>query len=277
MNQEYIIPNLDSYKELTDLLNAEQDIYRFNKSKVSIEDIAKQRRAIVLGEPGYGKTRLLQEIVKKDENNRYIIDLKNVKNNDLESHVENRGVNLTTNTIICLDALDEINNDLYQKIIYEIRQFSNNHPDVNLIITCRTHFYDKWKPDIDVDMYYNIGHFNKREIATYLKNNNISEGIIDGIFNKFKTSHSHSIISTPRYLKLLTDYLRKNDSDSILDITKSDLFKEFIENKLNIEIKKRGLAVNNNILIQRIQQVLAILMEISQTNIISEDEFLDNY
>jgi hypothetical protein len=273
MNQEYIIPNLDSYKELTDLLNAEQDIYRFNKSKVSIEDIAKQRRAIVLGEPGYGKTRLLQEIVKKDENNRYIIDLKNVKNNDLESHVENRGVNLTTNTIICLDALDEINNDLYQKIIYEIRQFSNNHPDVNLIITCRTHFYDKWKPDIDVDMYYNIGHFNKREIATYLKNNNISEGIIDGIFNKFKTSHSHSIISTPRYLKLLTDYLRKNDSDSILDITKSDLFKEFIENKLNIEIKKRGLAVNNNILIQRIQQVLALLMEISQTNIISEDEF----
>ncbi|GEM_PF-4246848 len=274
MNQEYIIPNLDSYKELTDLLNAEQDLYRFNKSKVSIEDIAKQRRAVVLGEPGYGKTRLLQEIVKENENNRYIIDLKNVKNNDLENHIKIKGINLTTNTIICLDALDEIKNDLYQKIIYKIRQFSNNHPDVNLIITCRTHFYDKWNPNINVDIYYNIGPFNKREIATYLKNNNISEGIIDGIFNKFKTSHSHSIISTPRYLNLLTDYLKKNDSDSILDITKSDLFKEFIENKLNIEIKKKGHAVNNdNILIQRIQQVLALLMEISQTNIISEDEF----
>src|SRR5690606_14878892 len=67
---------------------------------------------------------------------------------------------------------------------------------------------------------------------------------------------------------------KEKGTNYILELTKITLFDELVNKQLKIEKIKSGFSENQqSIFIRRVQQTLALIMEINQSNIITEEEF----
>ncbi|RLB34231.1 MAG: hypothetical protein DRH12_17630, partial [Deltaproteobacteria bacterium] len=112
---------------------AEYERYIFpEEKKPDFWDILRTRKTILVAEPGYGKTRLLQELVKnaKGKNRKAIYaDLKKSVKKGIEIYLrqlvtqttaittEDFDLIKTSEVSVCLDALDEVKQDEYSDTI----------------------------------------------------------------------------------------------------------------------------------------------------------------
>jgi len=79
----YIKPQIVFYDIFSDLDKEKEPSYYSYKNKHTFDDIFLKNRAFVLAEPGYGKTRMLKEIVigvSAFQKEAIYIDLKKIKN-----------------------------------------------------------------------------------------------------------------------------------------------------------------------------------------------------
>ncbi len=142
-NQSYITQNMQQFSKINLLLEKDEDYeWYFQKEKGNIQDISfntilnsKNKRYMIVAEPGYGKTRLLKEIVlrsKAKNKQAFFVDAKKIKKISIKDSLkqckylanldiseeelqkkrrfktaENDFVN-NIDTIVCIDALDEV-------------------------------------------------------------------------------------------------------------------------------------------------------------------------
>jgi len=283
----YIQPNILTCKSFQTLIDP---VFKYSNriEKFCFEDLFSIKKAFVIAEPGYGKTRLLKEVIIKEPINGkqgIAIDLKKVDKN-LKEFIEeksSRDTLLKTNnfslinnqrTIVCLDALDEVKQQDFSKIVDWIKEFTHDYPDVNLLISCRLHYFKKYQElFIDTDFeYITIEQFSVYQTENYLHNTGISELDIEKIMEMFRFTDRDLLIQIPRYLEMLTEAIHKKGIDYVKTLTKTDLFELFIYNKLMLEEKK--INEQNKEILKRILEKLALLMEIYQTNVITKDELM---
>lgn len=281
----YIKPKIGIYNSFDDAFNSSAAIFGFEDEKEDWEYklFFSHHRTLVLAEPGFGKTELLNQIVSEGKNHgkkTVFIDCKKIFVCKISSYVSERteAKDIDENVIVCFDALDEIRYDDFSNTINEIKTFLADNPKATAIISCRKHFYEKHSGVFDESdfQFIRIFPFSFEQIKQFLRKNSDSHISIDKIMDTLSIRRSDTIVQVPRYLGLFSDYIKEKQIEEIESMTKAELFEYFIYSKLKIEGKKlKGIEkdyfkeVYKNVL-----EKLALIMEIYQTNILKKEELI---
>lgn len=289
-NTQYIPPLIRSFEKFQDLLDSQKErpvsFLETKKNKASehiLEDLLAVEKAIILAEPGYGKTRLLRELKKFGEKksiNIAFVDLKLFsKDKSLEQFVIQQAgeSKLDAFKTICLDALDEVRQDSFQYLVQEIKNLNVKFPTLKLIVSCRSLYYEKFPVfESDKFTYYLIAKFEFELVREYLRNTTnehgeriFSDNEIESIVQDFKEPNWESIILIPRYLEKFVEFRRQCPTERP---TRSSLYDFFVNERLSIEDGKRG--AQDQVIIRRVLEKVALVMEIYQKNEIKKEELL---
>ncbi len=303
----YIEPNLifyTSFQKFIEAKNLHEDYYYLlNKDKFFFNDLFSINRALVIAEPGYGKTRFLKEIILKAKDNKkegIFIDLKKV-DKDLESFInekltisdnieeisyeniinnstffktKNFLLKNTKKNIVCLDALDEVKQDKFVKVVDWIKEFSKKYEKILLFVSCRIHHFKKYQELFTHEnfKYIKITSFTESQFQEYLQQSGLSEDDIYQIMVLFESADRDLLIQVPRYLEMITDIVRNEGAEYIKKLSKTEILEYFIYRKLELEEKKSNQQKKE--LIKRVLEKLALLMEIYQTNLLTKEELM---
>lgn len=305
---EYIFPNIKKIKS-KELLNKNDDEYsilydeHYDENIINgFEDILRFNRVFVVSEPGYGKTKLAQEIfidTNKKNKKVFILDLKkldvdkpldvflndnivkaknyNYKFKDYDYRMaksENFKLNNTKDTLIILDSLDEVDKSKFNKVVDYIIDFSEMkiYKNIKIMVTCRTiHILNKIEcfENVDFDLL-KIDAFSDEQMQDYLKISNFQEEDIIRLKKELYVDDGECI-KVPRYLTLLVELKEKGVLD-FDDLSKTNIFQKFIDYKLNIETDITN--DNDKEIVKRLLEQLALVMEIYQKNQITMDELM---
>lgn len=269
-------------------------------------------KTLVVAEPGFGKSRLLKELIKLAGNDYEcgFFDLKKSdcdviayiekclsdtsKINDILDdklvyyHSPNFKLESNPKTIICLDALDEVKHDLFYKTIKDIENFIKKFSDVKLFISCRTHHVEREKADLkrfDFDVA-EIYAFSSWKTVEYLKQaclslSNTDEKVLLSKLSERNTLSywgNNNVLSTPRYLEIFAQFIENEDLEKALQYDRYELFDKFIIEKLRKEeakTRENEQGYKGKILyVKQALERLALILEIQRANEISKDDFV---
>jgi len=289
-DNDYILPRIrvfTSFKEAGIEYTKYGDFIPKDEEGKTIEQIFLFPRTFVVAEPGYGKTRLLEELVtsaRAAHKKAVKIDLKKLPpgvkiedwltSPDRSPNSDFSKIRNNKKFLVCMDALDEVTQDNFTAVVEEIKSFISKHDKVLVVVACRWHFFDKYK-ELFINSNFRYAHifpFSKDEVRLYLKQESISEENISKLFNSLFSKNRNLIIQTPRYLELLVIYIKERGVENVDLLTRAELFEYFIYKKLEIEDK--NLNTQKRDLVKRVLEKLALLMEIYQTNILTKDELM---
>lgn len=258
----YIIPQIIKYQNVDDLLeNNDRDCSLFDvKKHLSIDELLQDNFVCVVGEPGIGKTRLVDEI-------------KNQIPTRLYHHCTASKISfelIPKDIEYCIiDALDEVEGNEFYSTLLLIKQYKEDHPDVKVLFTCRKHYVASYAK-----------HFASCKGLFFielcrLRNNDVME-IVNGCSETTRTNVAKStklreLLTIPRYLTFLLEHEKQKGSYSNI----GELFEFIISNSIQTSINNRQDISKNEgirILIQRVLEKVAFIMEISRKDQISKDE-----
>lgn len=295
----YIAPTLFQYKTLDDLFNLEPQMKYFHGvSNPTMTELFECPYAFFVGEPGFGKTRLFKEFVLKayeHQKKAFYIDAKKITDYDIKKSISTckqinpsiseqellkqskfsniNDVNLDENTLICIDALDELPFEKLYAFMEMIESFIQQNPHVKLFVSCRTHHLKK----MDFDMaslsftYIEIDKFYGKQIKEYLENFDATKA--SNIFDEIQKNGVFEILQTPRYLYYFCELTKEMKIEEIVKLSRNELFNHFIYRKLG---KERDIKIppSQYDVIKRVLEKLALIMKIYQVSQISKDELM---
>lgn len=238
MNKKYIKPRI--YTERSGVL---EDILSENTSSnsnqtVLHQDLLSKERLLVLGEPGYGKSRLLKELLfdfEGEEKSCCFLGLKYC-GTDLVSYIKQESAKKRRknkipvskikfyatesfqlkndpNIVLILDALDEVSETYVIDLLEDIVDLVEEYSEITLIISCRTKHLQKLGQDDKLSdftkfEFVKIASFDAARIIDYLVSNSISKEIQALSKNELekKLEDAHLVSSSFR------TYWRKNET-----------------------------------------------------------------
>jgi len=179
--------------------------------------------------------------------------------------------------MVLLDGLDEIRPDHFHTAIKRISSFSEQHPNIRIIVSCRTNFYDFIDPETDGTLpgfqVFHINPLNEAGLHTYLQE--VQSLDAESFLQEARKHNYNDLILQPFFLNIIVSEYKSRGS---LEISRSKLLEQFIEarisfdqrhfkNKINLKEKKTEVLK----LVQRV----ALVMESMGKNYISTDELLE--
>jgi hypothetical protein len=302
----YIEPRLKDYPTFEKLLETKfeyGDHDLLSDDKFSIKDLAAIKGAFIISEPGYGKTRLLKELLlhSQEQNKQGIfIDLKKV-DGDIENYIIQKtagaveindklsearlkatsllktkqfALQNTDTIIVCLDALDEIKFDEFSKFVGRIKEFLDKYKRIHLFVSCRFHHF-KREQEAFTELnfcFIEVKRFSSQQTHEYLETSGLDADAIKTLMDFFDKANADPLIQVPRYLEMVVDTIRDKGIEYTSRLTKTALFELFIYKKLEIEEKK--INTQKKEIIKRVLEKLALLMEIYQNNVLSKEELM---
>lgn len=295
----YLAPSLFQYQTLDDLLNLEPAMKYFHSvTHPSISELFERKYVFLVGEPGYGKTRLFKELVLKAHEHQkkaFYIDAKKITDNDIAKNIltckeidpniseqdllkqskfsSTDDVSLDENTLICIDALDELPFEKLYDFMEMIENFIQQNPHVKLFVSCRTHHLKK----MDFDMaslsftYIEIDKFYGKQIKDYLEDFDAQKA--SSILEAIQNNGIFEILQIPRYLYYFCELAKEMKIEEIIKLSHIELFNHFIYRKLD---KERDVKIPHSQydVIKRVLEKLALIMKIYQVSQISKDELM---
>lgn len=293
MKGPYISPNLwfsTSFEEMESRRDEAQYLSLFEGKKrraarEAFDEVLSTRKALILSEPGYGKTRFLQELreyAKKEKNfNTVFIELRLYSGEkSIEEYIYDQNkyeLKDDAKVILCFDGLDEVKQDCLHSVVSRLRCILDSFPKTLFFLSCRLFYYRKFPVFSDVKFtnvcLENFVFDQVREYLDLIEGSNhqklFSTGDIDKIIQDFEEPNWESIILIPRYLEKFVEFHRKYPNDKP---SKSDLYNFFVNERLNIEDKKRS--AQDGVIIRRLLEKIALIMEIYQDNNIKKDHII---
>ncbi len=265
---DYINPKIKEFSTVEDLLKNYNRTYSsvLEDNYLSIENLLDKIFTCIVGEPGIGKSRLIEEIKHKlSENSR---------------RCSASSFNPTDPTELkdapeywLIDALDEVDDSLFVSKLKEIIEYHKNHPKTKIILSCRKHY---------ISSYAN--HFAIIPSLTYIELCRLDHQKVNEVINKYcseetqksvaKSSKLKELLSIPRYLLFLIE--KEDNNGECRNI--GDLFEYIIDKSISKAIVGKEGAENlikdrnKIILIKRTLEKVALVMEIGRRDSISKDE-----
>ncbi len=288
---EYVLPRIKLFQSFKEAKSESGEFSYLTLDRSKDGDLISSfanLKTFVIAEPGYGKTRLLNELVLQTKflgKKSLRIDLKKLPISPniveyLKSYIPDQKdgdrfkLDNSEDIVLCFDALDEVKQDTFSIVVEQIKFFITKYPKIHVVVACRWHFFEKYQVlFLESDFkYVRIYPFSLENIKEYLKQKAISENDIDKLIDTLHFKHRNLIIQTPRYLELLVDYINENGVEKISSLTRVSLFEYFIYKKLELEDNKPNTQKRD--LVKRVLEKLALIMEIYQTNILTKDELM---
>lgn len=259
----YILPNIKQYKNIDDLFEStdKSNTTRFTDKSSFLGTIIKTHHLCIVGEPGIGKSRLLKEL----ESSLSSKDV--VKCNAVDFISKSIG----TDVIYCIvDALDEVESNQFSRVFREIKDFCENNKNTNVVFSCRKHYVASYAhifssfTDLSYIELLRLENESVRDILS-----SCSKQVISNIE---KSKKMLDLLSVPRYLEYFIEYQKENVNCKNI----GQIFEQFVEkNILNaIDNYNHTQCDKNNlaILIQRVLEKIAFVMEIGRLDSITKDE-----
>ena len=239
----YIIQNMRKYLNIEHFQKDEDEMLRYYDDKITkptFNELFNLKYSMVIAEPGYGKTRLLKEIVlraNEQSKRAFFLDSKSIKKTIIDSIYSSKEIStdiseedlqkeylfsnsldfsLEENVIICLDALDELPFSKLYDFFEMIEDFIEEYPNVQLFVSCRTHHLQK----IDFDLsklqfeYITLEAFYGNQIREYLSTKHTPE-IVKEVEDKSDHIELFNFISIPRYLYYFSSLIESKSVEEI--------------------------------------------------------------
>ena len=263
----YIIPQIIKYQNVDDLLeNNSKDRSLFDTRKqLSIEELLQDNFVCVVGEPGIGKTRLVDEIKSQIPTSLHHCTASKISLEPIPKDIE----------YCIIDALDEVDGDAFYGTLLLIKQYKEDNPNVRVLFTCRKHYvasYAKHFASCKGLCFIELCRLSNKDVMVF-----VDECSETTRTNVAKSTKLRELLTIPRYLTFLLEHEKQKGGCSNI----GELFEYIIGNSIQTAINKRQDNTNcqdiiNNegsrILIQRVLEKVAFIMEISRKDQISKDE-----
>lgn len=258
----YIIPQIIKYQNIDDLLeNNNQARSLFDTGEnLSLDKLLQENFVCIVGEPGIGKSRLVEEIRNHSS--------KKTLYHCSASLFESKSVPKVSEYCI-IDALDEVEGNLFFSTLQTIKEFKAENPDTKVLFTCRKHYvasYAKHFASCTDLIYVELCRLKDEDVMRVV--DKCSETTKA---NVTKSAKLKDILAIPRYLTFLLEYEeQKGDISNI-----GDLFEFIVGKSIRNAVNARHEKSDNEsikILIQRVLEKVAFIMEISRKDLISKDE-----
>lgn len=257
----YIAPQIVKYKNIDNLLENKRPHSFFDVAEyLSIENILEESFACIVGEPGIGKSRLVEEIKKSVSEKLYHCTASEFNPTAIPTEKE----------YCIIDALDEVEGNSFYDILQTIKQYKEANQGIKILFTCRKHYvasYAKHFSNCRNLRFVEICRLDERE-AMNVVNSKCSEKTIESIN---KSPKLRTLVTIPRYLTFLLEC----DEQKGGGLNIGELFEYIIARSIQAAIKSRaGIEYNesNKILVQRTLEKVAFVMEISRRDQISKDD-----
>lgn len=260
--KNYITPSILKYQNVDDLLknnNKNYSLFDIGEN-LSIDMLMHEKFLCIVGEPGIGKSRLVAEI------KNFIAEEKSYSFKASEHKFKSIPLDLK---YCIIDALDEVEGSEFYSTLQEIKLYRENNPNTKVLFTCRKHYVSAYAK-----------HFDSLNGLTFIEICRLSDDNVSKILNGcsmttkesvFKSPKLKELLAIPRYLTFLLEYEEQERGISNI----SELF-EFIISKSIQDAIKAGEKDRNiesiHILIQRVLEKVAFIMEICRKDQISKDE-----
>jgi hypothetical protein len=257
-------------------------LYLNSKERPTVPELAKGSRNLIVGEPGMGKTTLLEELeksIKEKGIDTCWIQLKDNKCVERINSFLSKEVSPETRRSLFLDGFDEVSANNLSEVIGVITDLSKPENSIDIYLTSRWHFV---KRHIEIASlgyrFLAISPLSQATVRSVLIESEYSENDIESLMG-FVVSFGHGdvVIQTPRYLIYFISYIKEKGLKNINDISRNDLFEYFIDKKLASEDAKYNS--EKRVILKRMLEKLALVMEIYQVNSLKKDDlmtFLDD-
>jgi hypothetical protein len=243
-------------------------------SDVSLDDVARGNRNLIVGEPGIGKSLLLKKLegLFQDRGEPHLrVRLKDQK--ALEEATEFCRKSIGQPRHLMLDALDEVSSRAFPEALRTIEELSAQNPQVSMYLSSRWVFVRRYAISFPSYRVVVPMPFSRSQVREYLKAEGRTEVEIDSILGRVLSfDHSQLVIQVPRYLAYLTAYLKDKGADAASRVSRNELFEYFIYSKLDLEDER--LSSDRKAILKRVLEKLALVMEIYQENSITKDELM---
>ena len=261
VNISYITPSIVKYENVDNLLeNTYSQPLFYSKDYLSIDDLLKENFVCIVGEPGIGKSRLIEELKTKISPEPFCCKASSFTSN-LDS---------TENEYCIIDALDEVGGYLFYSKLQSIKQYHKEHPNVKLLFTCRKHYVAS-----------NVQHFTDCTNLIFIELHRLKESDVMNVVSSqsFKISKESimkspklkELITIPRYLMFFLEYSEQNGECKNI----GELFDYMIVRSIETAIesyRNNSIKENYKTLIQRVLEKVAFVMEIGRKDQILKDE-----
>ena len=259
---EYIVPQIIKYQNIDDLLennNGSNSLFNI-KEKLSIDKLLQENFVCIVGEPGIGKSRLIDEIKKHSSKKKlYTCTASELNIKPIPECIE----------YCIIDALDEIEGNKFYSTLQAIKQYKNLNSNIKVLFTCRKNYVASY-----------AGHFTSCDGLTFTELCKLSDNEVMDIIkgcskatreNIIKSPQLRALLRIPRYLTFLLKYEEERGDCSNI----GQLFEFIIISSIQTAINKRQDVINienMKIIIQRVLEKVAFIIEISRKDQISKDE-----
>jgi hypothetical protein len=273
----YIARSLTSFKQNGPLYNY---IFKEDENLFLISAVMVEKRIALLANAGSGKSVELQQTAKyfQDQNKPFIPIYKRLNSYTTEE-IENflpQGWNKVDSSIliILLDGLDEIQPQYFNTAVSKIISFSEQNPDLRLVISCRANFYeiptDTFSGTLTAFKVFMLNDISLSEIRDYTTsqfNINGESFIQEAYHNSFL-----DLIQKPFFLNILIKHYKQNQS---LSVGRTQVIEQFIMSRIDLDKEHFkttvDVSINHNRILKLLQKV-AFVMELTGRNFISDDE-----
>lgn len=245
-----------------------------DEKKLSIIDLVQGRRNLIVGEPGVGKSLLLEKIKEHLATQGITTTLIGLRQTDAIQRIDEflRAPAQTPRALL-LDALDEVRSNVFPEVLQKIEEISRQQPTLPLYLSARWVFITRYATSFPTYRFITISPFTEEQVREYLLAEKHSETDVTALLRRVLSfNHNLLVIQIPRYLCYLNEYLKKHPIGSINELSRNNLFEHFINAKLDLEDKK--LNADKSAITKRMLEKLALAMEIYQNNMISKDELM---
>ncbi len=262
--------NLDNYLFLDD-----RDLENI------LQVIITNKHIVLLSDPGVGKTTELKQLAY--HYSKYcpyfpiLVNLNKYTNNKVTEYFPKYWELIPEEKlIVLLDGLDEVERKNVNYATSEIELFVDKHPNVCIVVSCRTNFY-KIEAEDNLSMStlsgftsYVLLDLGSKEIEKYTKDK--LEFKSTSFFKDINGKKIYPLLRSPFYLVNLVELFEKNNS---LPKSKAEIFENLLELRLKLDIKhyhKTKELENEKKNVMKNLEYVALAMECLGRNYIDNDE-----
>ncbi|GAI42950.1 unnamed protein product, partial [marine sediment metagenome] len=176
--------------------------------------------------------------------------------------------------VVILDGLDEIESKNIRDAVRNIERFSENNPNVKMLISCRNNFYNPESKNYSGTLKgfstYVLLNLDAIQIGEYI---NKKLGVQADYFNKIILDNGlKDILISPFYLTNLVEQFKKENN---IPRNKIEIFDNMINLRIKLDIEKYRTTVDlrkqKNCIISALETI-ALVMETLGRNYIYEEE-----
>ncbi len=241
---------------------------------LGIETLAHGTRNLVVGEPGVGKSLLMERIRDHLDATGSATALINLRDTDAAQQIDAFLVAKSEQPkALLLDALDEVKSSIFPETLQKIEAVSKALPDMPIFLSARWIFASRYANSFPEFRFITISPFTREQVRQYLlAAGRLAEEITALMDRVMSLGRNVLVIQIPRYLYYLDDFLKAKGVEAAARVTRNELFEHFIYAKLELEEEK--LNADKRAMTKRVLEKLALAMEIYQTNVITTDELV---